>query len=78
MRVPTYSIHVTGVSDQRDDDTTEGVQFCVLDPDGSRHVYGDQSWVAYGGAVRDSHPRGRVQRRSVTITYGEWVDHVAE
>lgn len=50
-----------------------GVQFTVLATNGERHTYGDQEWVADGRAL-DHHPGGRVQHRSVTITYGPWVD----
>lgn len=73
--VPTYLANLTALTDERDDPTS-AVQFAVLDPDGTRHAYGDQSWVAYGGPIRDgSHPAGKVQARTVTITYGEWADH---
>lgn len=74
--VPTYSAHLTGLTGERIDDPTWAVQFAVVDPDGTRTAYGDQSWVAASGPVRDgSHPGGRIQSRTVTITYGEWVDH---
>lgn len=55
------------------EDPTEAVQFCVLVA-GKRQVYGDQQWVRDGRAVRDVYPEGRTQRRTITITYGEWED----
>jgi hypothetical protein len=73
QHVPMHLMDVTGLTD---DDPNSGVQFAVLDPDGTHHAYGDQSWVAYGQAIRcGMHPDGRIQRRTVTITYGEWEDH---
>jgi len=50
-------------------------QYAIVTPDGKRHLYGDQKWVAYGNAIRDgSHPDGRIQQRSITIAYGPWED----
>lgn len=70
MNIPTLSWE-----DKYDDhgDAVSGVQYAVVDPDGSDHPYGDQSWVMGGGPIRDGgHPEGRIQRRTVTVTYGEW------
>lgn len=72
MTTYKHSLQIDALTDQIDD-PTDAMQYCVLDK-GERHVYGDQSWVRWGGAVRDSHPDGRVQRRRITITYGEWED----
>lgn len=70
--IPRYSLELTARTDQRED-PTHAVQYAVLDR-GEHHTYGDQSWVAYGRALTDAHPHGRVQRRTVTITYGQWED----
>lgn len=51
---------------------TAATQWCVVSSDGQRHIYGDQSWIKHGGAVRDEHPDGRVEYRAVQISYGEW------
>lgn len=67
---------LTGETTRRDEhgEPTEVTQYAVLDG-GKHYIYGDQNWVAYGGAIRDgSHPDGRVQHRTATITYGPWVD----
>ena len=77
MNVPQHLIAITGLTDddQRTQDPTTGAQFAVLDPDGERTAYGDQRYVAYGECLQDGHPDGKIQRRTITITYGEWVDH---
>lgn len=72
---------LTGETIRRDEhgEPTEVVQYAVLDDDGKHYIYGDQNWVAYGGAIRDgSHPDGRVQHRTATVTYGPWVDGAPE
>jgi hypothetical protein len=74
VRVPQWPLNVTGLADVPDD-PDGGVQFAVLTPDGERHVYGDQQWIAYGGAVAEAHPDGRVQYRDIFITYGPWADY---
>lgn len=68
-------MHLMNVTGLTDGDPDSGVQFAVLDPDGTHHAYGDQRWVAYGGAVEAAHPGSKTQRRTVTITYGDWTDH---
>lgn len=73
MNIPRHSVEMVGLTDQTDD-VTDVTQFAVLDPDGRRSVYGDQSWVAYGRVLRDAHPDGRIQFRQITISYGEWTD----
>jgi hypothetical protein len=74
--VPRTGAHLIALTDDPDTGSPdEAVQFAVLDPDGSRHVYGDQTWVASGVVLDAMHPAGRVQRRDVTISYGEWADH---
>ena len=46
-----------------------------MDPNGRGHIYGDQKWVAYGRCIEDgSHPDGRIQYRTITLTYGDWQD----
>jgi hypothetical protein len=55
------------------DEPTGGVQYAVLDK-GEHHVYGDQGWIADADVIADEHPNGRIQRRTVTITYGPWED----
>ena len=72
-----HLMSVTALTDNPpDQDPTSGVQYAVLDPDGQHHTYGDQSWVKYGGPVQGgSHPGGRIQSRTVTVTYGPWADH---
>lgn len=54
------------------DDPTEAVQYCIVGANGRRYVYGDQEWVASGAAIEDSHPGGHVEKRTISITYGEW------
>ncbi len=73
MNIPRHSIELVGLSDQTDE-LTEATQFAVLDPNGRRSAYGDQSWVAYGCVLQDAHPNGRIQYRRIHITYGEWTD----
>lgn len=51
----------------KDGDPIAGVQYSLIDK-GKNRIYGDQHWTASGG---DSLP---VQRRTVTVTYGPWVD----
>lgn len=76
LNLPHRSLDVTGrTEDDTSDYPTSGVQHAVRDPDGSHHLYGDQSWVFGGGPISDgSHPDGRIQARTVTIIYGEWAD----
>lgn len=74
--VPRTATDLIALTDDPDTGSPdEAVQFVVLDPDGSRHVYGDQTWVANGVVLEAMHPDGRVQRRDVTISYGKWTDH---
>ena len=74
MIIPHHSLELVGLTDDIGE-STDAVQFCVRDPEGLRHVYGDQSWVATGTCITDgSHPSGRIQYRTVTISYGEWTD----
>lgn len=72
MAIPSYSLDITGLTESRDDNPTSAVQYCVVDEKGIRRVYGDQEWVVSGQAVIDAHPGGRVEQRTITITYGEW------
>jgi hypothetical protein len=74
---PRYSLDIVARTseDPAAGDQVNCVQFAVVDPDGERHVYGDQSWVAFGVVIRDgSHPDGKIQQRRLTITYGDWED----
>lgn len=48
-----------------------GVQYSVLVP-GDRHIIGDPLWVMTG--YFGLGPDRRFQKRSVTITYGDWED----
>lgn len=57
----------------KDEQPISGVQYSVLD-DGQNCIYGDQHWVASGGVIRDGSHEGRIQRRTVTVTYGPWTD----
>lgn len=69
-----HSLSIIGLADDPAD-PTDAVQFAVQDPNGQRFIDGDQRWIAYGQCIRDgSHPNGRIQRRAITITYGEWED----
>ncbi len=72
-----HLMDVTALTDSPPgEDPTVGVQYAVVDPDGRHHTYGDQSWVAYGGPIQVGyHPDGRIQCRTVTLTYGPWTDH---
>ena len=54
------------------DEPHTATQFCVVE-NGRRHVYGDQSWVAHGDVLRQEHPDGHIERREITLTYGEWM-----
>jgi hypothetical protein len=69
---PRRSLELTGRTDEAEDPTW-GMQFAILDG-GEHHAHGDQSWVAYGGAIRDEHPDGKVQCRRISISYGPWQD----
>lgn len=72
VAVPMHSLDIAGLTDDTRDPVS-GRQFAVIDPDGSRKVYGDQSWVAHGSVIGDgSHPDGRIEYRDITVTYGEW------
>lgn len=74
MNFPRHSLDMVGCTDEREDPTA-AVQFAVLDPNGRRTAYGDQSWVAHGVCIADgSHPEGRIQYREIAISYGEWKD----
>jgi hypothetical protein len=68
--VPMHSLEISALTDERDEPRT-AVQYSVVDR-GSRHIYGDQSWVAYGEVLRLDHLDGRIECRDITITYGEW------
>lgn len=70
MPIPSYSLDITGLTDEFVDPTS-AVQFCIVDRDGERRVYGDQSWVADGRALAH-HEGGHIESRTITITYGEW------
>lgn len=65
--IPCYSVEVDDAGEPQ-----SGVQYGVLGKDGKHYLYGDQGWVASGQAIEDAHPGGRIQRRTFTITYGEW------
>jgi len=76
--VPSRVLDIVGLTDEETDPTT-AIQYAVRTPDGRQHLYGDQSWVAFGRAISDgSHPGGVVVQRTITITYGEWQDPAAE
>lgn len=53
------------------DEPTTGEQWCVVDADGMRHIYGDQGWIKSHEAL-SFHPGGHVEHRPMTITYGDW------
>jgi hypothetical protein len=76
--IPSYRLDFYGLTDQRDGEPTQAVQFAVVDRGGERYQYGDQSWVYSGQAIEDSHPGGKIQRRTVTIVYGEWEDFTVD
>lgn len=79
--VPMHLINLVGLTDERTNpNPTSGVQFAVVAPDGIRHTFGDQSWVAQGCPDPGDQSDGqvRVQRRTITITYGKWEDHNVE
>lgn len=72
--VPPHPLEISALTDDNND-PTEARQFGVRDPEGITHVYGDQSWVAYGTCIEDgTHPGGTIRYRDITITYGEWQD----
>lgn len=70
---PKFSLDLIARTSDPAEYPAVGVQYCVVDDDGGRHVYGDQMWVPSGACIRDgSFPGGRIERREVTISYGEW------
>jgi len=72
--VPEHSVELCALSDDPVN-PTEAIQYSVMDPNGRGHIYGDQKWVAYGRCIEDgSHPDGRIQYRTITLTYGDWQD----
>jgi hypothetical protein len=50
------------------------VQYVVLTPTGQRMIFGDQEWVRSGQVLEDFAPNSTVQKRAITISYGEWED----
>jgi hypothetical protein len=67
-----HRLALDALAEQHPDDSPETAdQYCVVDPDGTRHVYGDQGWVKDGQALKH-HPGGRIEHRTITISYGEW------
>jgi len=70
-KIPFHSVDIVGLTDEDPAEWTNAVQYSVAMPDGRHLVYGDQRWVASGRALAD-HRDGWVERRTVTITYGEW------
>ena len=68
----TYSSQIYGLSERNEAFPTELTQWSVVGPGGHRAVYGDQHYVADRQVLRDE-PEGRIERRTITIIYGEWV-----
>lgn len=67
-----HSANVHGLAERHGDEfPTSLVQWSAVTPDGKRHVYGDQAYVA-SGEVLDDIGRARIEYREITITYGEW------
>lgn len=67
-----HSLDLAGLTD----DTTEptsAMQYAVSTPTG-RVVFGDQEWVRSGQALAELPDGAKVQRRTITISYGEWED----
>lgn len=76
LRVPMQTLDVIGLTDD-EMDPTDAIQFGVRVPHPDlghiTHVYGDQSWVAYGKCIEDgTYPDGQIVYRTITIAYGEW------
>lgn len=73
-----YPLEVVGLSatpcghNEAPSEQHYGVQFCVVEPDSSRYVYGDQEWVRTGRALEHHADGSHIERRTVDITYGEW------
>lgn len=67
---PEYLLSISALTTEREDPTA-ATQYAVVLPDGTRIAYGDQSYVRWGEVLKD-HPEGRIEQRTVTITYGEW------
>jgi hypothetical protein len=64
---------VSALTAEKRNEPSTGEQWCVVDPDGERHIYGDQDWIKSHEAL-NIHPEGsHIEHRSLTITYGEWV-----
>jgi len=73
--VPQGFVELSALTDDARSEPHSAIQYAVVSADGSgRQVYGDQSWVAYGRAAREEGNGARTQRRTITITYGEWED----
>lgn len=68
--IPAHTLAIDALTDDVLDPEM-AVQYCVVGEDGFRHVYGDQQWIADGRVLR-YHPDGQIQRRVITITYGDW------
>lgn len=76
MRYSRRHVWVAGIEEGPDplpEEPLEFTQYSVVDAEGTRHQYGDQEWVKWGGPISDGdHPNGSIEHRTVTITYGDW------
>lgn len=76
VRYTRRHVWVAGLEEGEDplpEEVREATQYSVVDPDGQRHIYGDQEWVKWGGPVRDGdHPEGVIEQRLITLNYGSW------
>lgn len=66
-------LHVNAITGD-DRHPMTATQWAVGHPDGRHTCYGDQEWVACGQAAEEDGPGSTTMYRSVTITYGPWVE----
>ncbi len=65
-------MEISALTEELLDEPNEGEQFRIVKPDGSGHIFGDQEWVRSGEALGLCPEGSMIQRRTVTIVYGDW------
>lgn len=74
-KIPFHSVDISALTDDDPSEPGSAVQYAIVYLSGRREINGDQQWVADGRGLRWHNGSGldvRVERRTVTITYGEW------
>ena len=70
-----HSLDLVGmVEDGSTAKPTSATQYAVLTPSEGRLLFGDQEWVRSGKALADFPAGSVIQRRTITIAYGDWGD----